>query len=42
VNYNVDETRKISGKPSESIEALLGYVDESELIHRDNLISLKI
>jgi glutamate 5-kinase len=40
VNYNVDETRKISGKPSESIEALLGYVDESALIHRDNLISL--
>jgi len=42
VNYSVDETRKISGNPSESIETLLGYVDESELIHRDNLISLKI
>ena len=40
VNYNSDETRKIIGKPSEQIEALLGYVDEPELIHRDNLIIL--
>jgi len=40
VNYNLDETHKISGSSSESIEALLGYVDEPELIHRDNLISL--
>ena len=40
VNYNSDETRKIIGKPSEQIEALLGYIDEPELIHRDNLIIL--
>lgn len=40
VNYSVDEARKIAGNSSESIEVLLGYVDEPELIHRDNLISL--
>jgi glutamate 5-kinase len=40
VNYSSDETRKIIGKTSEQIEALLGYVDEPELIHRDNLIIL--
>jgi len=40
VNYNADEVRKIMGKTSEAIESLLGYVDEPELIHRDNLILL--
>ncbi len=38
VNYSAQETRKIQGQPSHRIEALLGYVDESELIHRDNLV----
>lgn len=37
INYNLDETRRIAGNPSEKIEVLLGYVDEPELIHRDNL-----
>jgi glutamate 5-kinase len=27
-------------KPSSEIEAILGYVDEPELIHRDNLVLL--
>ena len=40
VNYNADEVRLIMGKPSNAIESLLGYVDEPELIHRDNLILL--
>jgi len=40
INYNTDETRKIMGKPSSRIEALLGYVDEPELIHRNNLALL--
>jgi glutamate 5-kinase len=39
-NYNAEETRRIMGQPSERIEALLGYVDEPELIHRDNLVVL--
>lgn len=38
VNYNAMETAKILRKPSSEIERLLGYVDEAELIHRDNLI----
>ncbi len=28
-------------KPSAEIEAILGYVDEPELIHRDNLVLLQ-
>jgi glutamate 5-kinase len=38
VNYNADEARRIKGRPSGDIEAILGYVDEPELIHRDNLV----
>ena len=38
VNYNAAESSKIIGQPSSRIEALLGYVDETELIHRDNLV----
>ena len=38
VNYSAAESRKIKGQPSERIESLLGYIDEAELIHRDNLV----
>jgi glutamate 5-kinase len=38
VNYGYQETCKIIGKPSESIEHVLGYKNENELIHRDNLV----
>jgi len=37
VNYSAVETRRIMGKATDSIEAILGYIDEPELIHRDNL-----
>ena len=40
VNYNADETQRIKGQASDRIEELLGYLDEPELIHRDNLILL--
>jgi glutamate 5-kinase len=40
VNYAADEARRIMGQPSERIEQLLGYVDEPELVHRDNLVLL--
>ena len=40
VNYSAGEARRIAGQPSQSIEALLGYVDELELVHRDNLVLL--
>jgi glutamate 5-kinase len=40
INYDSKESQKIKGEPSEKIETILGYVDESELIHRDNLVLL--
>lgn len=40
VNYDVNDARKIIGQASEKIEQLLGYIDEPELIHRDNLVLL--
>lgn len=38
VNYSSEETVRIIGRPSDQIEAVLGYVDEPELIHRDNMV----
>lgn len=38
VNYGSEEAHKIMRQPSDRIEVILGYVDESELIHRDNLV----
>lgn len=40
VNYNSQESRRIAGRGSGEIEAILGYVNEPELIHRDNLVVL--
>jgi glutamate 5-kinase len=40
VNYAADDARKITGKATSEIEETLGYVDEPELIHRDNLVLL--
>ena len=38
VNYDAAETRRIMGKSSDRIQELLGYVDDEELIHRDNMV----
>lgn len=38
VNYNAQEVLRIMRKPSTDIEKILGYVEEAELIHRDNLV----
>lgn len=38
VNYNAEEARKIIGRPSSDILSLLGYKDDDELVHRDNLV----
>jgi glutamate 5-kinase len=38
VNYSAVETRRIMGQASDRIEALLGYINESELIHRNDLV----
>ncbi len=37
-NYSSDEARKIAGHSSNKIGELLGYCDDVELIHRDNLV----
>ena len=38
VNYGSAEAKRIAGKPSSEIESILGYIDDTELIHRDNLV----
>lgn len=40
VNYSSDETRLIMRHATREIEAILGYMGESELIHRDNMVSV--
>jgi len=37
-NYNANEMQKIIGVSSEKIEEVLGFVDFSSVIHRDNLV----
>ncbi|MCP5417895.1 MAG: glutamate 5-kinase [Chromatiaceae bacterium] len=38
VNYGSLEASGIMGRPSTQIREILGYMDEEELIHRDNLV----
>ncbi|AKU13235.1 gamma-glutamyl kinase [Azoarcus sp. CIB] len=38
VNYSSTECRRVARRPSTEIEPLLGYIDEPELIHRDNMV----
>jgi glutamate 5-kinase len=40
VNYSARESRKIMRQPTHQIAVVLGYVDEYELIHRNNLVIL--
>lgn len=40
VNYSSEEVVQIAGKPSSQIADILGYLDEPELIHRDNMVIL--
>jgi len=37
-NYTSSEARRIMRKPSAEIEAILGFLEGPELIHRDNLV----
>ena len=37
-NYGSSDSRRIARHASQDIEDILGYVDEPEIIHRDNLI----
>jgi glutamate 5-kinase len=38
VNYNSEEAGRIKGKSTESIADILGYLEDDELIHRDNMV----
>lgn len=40
VNYNAAETTRILRQPSSDIAKILGYVEEPELMHRDNMVLL--
>ena len=38
VNYSVEEAGKLCGESTSSISKILGYKDDDEMIHRDNLV----
>jgi glutamate 5-kinase len=38
INYSSSEARLIMRRPSSEIEGILGFVEEPELIHRDNMV----
>ncbi len=40
VNYASGDAHRITGRPSSEIEKILGFVEEPELIHRTNLLTL--
>jgi glutamate 5-kinase len=40
VNYDADDATRIKGHSSALFESILGYLDDDELIHRDNLVLL--
>ena len=39
VNYGSSDARRIARRASTEIESILGYLDEPEMIHRDNLVT---
>ncbi|MDR1935584.1 MAG: glutamate 5-kinase [Candidatus Accumulibacter sp.] len=38
INYGSSDARRIARHASADIESILGYIDEPEMIHRDNLV----
>jgi glutamate 5-kinase len=40
VNYSAEETQLIKGRSTEEIADILGYLEDDELIHRDNMVIL--
>ncbi len=38
VNFNSSEAAQIKGRPSSEFSEILGYSDESEMVHRDNMV----
>ncbi len=41
INYGTEDAQRLLGRPSADIEAILGFGGEEELIHRDNLITVR-
>lgn len=41
INYSSNEARLLAGQASNRIERILGYIEATELIHRDNLVVIK-
>jgi glutamate 5-kinase len=39
INYGSSDARRIARHPSADIENILGYIDEPEMVHRDNLVT---
>ncbi|MFC7516101.1 glutamate 5-kinase [Herbaspirillum sp. GCM10030257] len=39
-NYSSSEARRIMRRPSTEIQSILGFVEEPELVHRDNMVLL--
>ena len=40
-NYGSEDAQRLLGRSSADIEAVLGFGGEEELIHRDNLITVR-
>jgi glutamate 5-kinase len=40
INYSSSDARQIARRPTGEIRGVLGYIEEPELIHRDNLVLL--
>ncbi len=38
INYGIGDARLIAGKSSFEFEKILGYADDAEMIHRDNMV----
>ena len=36
--YSADEVNRISGRPTDEIDRVLGYSNGDEVIHRDDLV----
>ena len=41
INYGSEDAQRLLGRSSADIEAVLGFGGEEELIHRDNLITVR-
>ena len=40
ISFNSNEIGKIKGKQSKEIEKILGYLSKSEIIHKDDMVTL--